>query len=183
MKREFLQTLKVGEMFLPKEVVDAIMEENGRDINAAKAAAVKPYADYDDIVAENGRLKTDVQMQMAEGKTAAQWKEAYDQATREYEMQLDNIDFRNTLEGMITSFGGRNTKAITALLEPDTLKASENRQTAIEEALKNLKAEAGYLFQTPTPPPYARGTGNRYNPNETAPTNLAGVLREKFERK
>ena len=37
MKREFLQNLKVGDMPLSKEVMDAIMEENGRDINAAKA--------------------------------------------------------------------------------------------------------------------------------------------------
>ena len=49
MKREFLQNLKVGEEALPKEVIDAIMEENGRDIEAAKVSAVKPYADYDAI--------------------------------------------------------------------------------------------------------------------------------------
>ncbi len=57
MKREFLQNLKVGEEALPKEVIDAIMAENGRDIEAAKTAAVKPYADYNDIKAENQRLK------------------------------------------------------------------------------------------------------------------------------
>lgn len=37
MKREFLQNLKVGEQQLPKEVIDAIMEENGKDAEAAKA--------------------------------------------------------------------------------------------------------------------------------------------------
>ena len=36
MKREFLQNLKVGDQSLPKEVIDAIMEENGRDVEAAK---------------------------------------------------------------------------------------------------------------------------------------------------
>ena len=43
MKREFLQGLKVGENPLPKEVIDAIMAENGRDIEGVKAR----YADYD----------------------------------------------------------------------------------------------------------------------------------------
>ena len=43
MKREFLQNFKVGDQPLPKEVIDAIMAENGRDIEAAK----KPFADYD----------------------------------------------------------------------------------------------------------------------------------------
>ena len=37
MKREFLQTLKVGDLALTKEVIDAIMAENGKDIEAARA--------------------------------------------------------------------------------------------------------------------------------------------------
>lgn len=45
MKREFLQNLKVGDQSLSKEVIDAIMAENGRDIENAKA----PFADYDSL--------------------------------------------------------------------------------------------------------------------------------------
>jgi len=45
MKREFLQNLKIGDQPLSKEVIDAVMEENGRDIEAAK----KPFADYDTV--------------------------------------------------------------------------------------------------------------------------------------
>lgn len=37
MKREFLQNLKVGDQALPKEVIDAIMAENGRDIEDSDA--------------------------------------------------------------------------------------------------------------------------------------------------
>ena len=36
MKREFLQSLRVGEQVLPKEVIDAIMEEHGKAIQGAK---------------------------------------------------------------------------------------------------------------------------------------------------
>lgn len=36
MKREFLQNLKVGDQPLSKEVIDAIMEENGKDIENLK---------------------------------------------------------------------------------------------------------------------------------------------------
>ena len=181
MKREFLQNLKVGDVPLSKEVIDAIMEENGRDINGAKAAAVKPYADYDDLKMENDRLKELQELTM--GKTAAQWKEAYDQAAEEYEKQLAGITFQNTLQNAITACGGRNAKAITALLDIPSLRECEDRQAAIENALNQLKAEAGYLFTDPTPPPYARGTGARNRAEETAPTDLAGALREKFERK
>ena len=181
MKREFLQNLKVGETPLPKEVIDAIMEENGRDINGAKAAAIKPYADYEDLKAENDRLKGLQEQTM--GKTAAQWKQAYDQAVEEHEKQLAGITFQNALDNAITASGGRNIKAITALLDTQTLRESEDRQAAIQTALDQLKAEAGYLFQDPTPPPYAWGTGTRNGAAESAPTDLAGALREKFERK
>lgn len=36
MKREFLQNFKVGELPLPKEIIDAILDENSRDIGEAK---------------------------------------------------------------------------------------------------------------------------------------------------
>lgn len=51
MKTEFLQNFKVNDQPLPKEIIDAILAENGRDIEAAK----KPYADYDAI---KDQLKT-----------------------------------------------------------------------------------------------------------------------------
>ena len=35
-KREFLENLKLGDQALSKELIDAIMQENGRDIEAAK---------------------------------------------------------------------------------------------------------------------------------------------------
>ena len=38
MKTEFLQNFKVGDQALPKEIIDAILAENGRDIEAAKKA-------------------------------------------------------------------------------------------------------------------------------------------------
>ena len=179
MKREFLQNLKVGDMPLSKEVIDAIMEENGKDINAAKTIAVKPYADYETIRQENERLKD--QAALAEGKSAAQWKEAYDQAAADYETRLAGITFQNALEQAVCAAGGRNVKAITALLDLDALQAAEDSSDALKIALDNLKQQEGYLFTEPTPPPYARGTGTRTR--ETAPTTLAGALREKFERK
>ena len=46
MKREFLQSIQVGEAKLPKEVIDAIMAENGRDIQAAREADVAATTDY-----------------------------------------------------------------------------------------------------------------------------------------
>ena len=177
MKREFLQNLKVGEAPLPKEVIDAIMEENGKDINAAKQAAIKPFADYEAIMEENKQLKAQQAETTVEGKNALAWKEAYDRAVADHQKAV----FQSDLNAAILGAGGRNVKAITALLDTEALRTSENPQLAMECALKELKAQEGYLFGIPTPPPYARGTGTQTK--ETAPTDLAGALREKFERK
>ena len=91
--------------------------------------------------------------------------------------------FEKALDAGIVKAKGRNAKAITALLDVDALKESENQQEAIEAALEHLKQENRYLFDGDVPPPYARGTGAYQGTQESRPTTLAGALREKFERK
>lgn len=183
MKREFLQNLKVGEESLPKEVIDAIMAENGRDITAAKEAAVKPYADYQTIKEENDRLKSQQGDALVDGKSAQQWKEAHDKLVSDHKNELDGINFQHTLNDAITGAKGKNAKAITALLDVEALRGSEDQQKAINAALEALKKDSGYLFdEERTPPPYARGTGAGTQPPEKA-GSLADALREKFSNK
>ena len=45
MKREFLLGLQAADNPLPKEIIDAIMAENGKDIQKVRAG----FADYDAI--------------------------------------------------------------------------------------------------------------------------------------
>lgn len=182
MKREFLQNLKVGEEALPKEVIDAIMAENGRDITAAKEAAVKPYSDYEDIKKERDDLKAQQSDGMVDGKNAQQWKEAHDKVVSDHQKELDSIKFQNVLESAIVAAKGRNAKAITAMLDVEALRGSENQQEAINTALEALKKDSGYLFEAEgTPPPYARGTGVG-NPTPAANDSLAGALRERYNK-
>ena len=149
MKREFLQNLKVGDQPLSKEVIDAIMEENGKDIESLK-----------------------------------HWQEKYNQALSQHQQQLAEVTFQNALHQAITQAKGSSEKAITALLDVDTLKGSEDQPKAIAEALETLKKENSYLFdETQTPPPYARGTGSPTGAEENSPATLAGALRLKYERK
>ena len=155
MKREFLQGLQVGESPLPKEIIDAIMAENGKDIEAVKAH----YADYDSLKAQ------------------------FDQQVDTHRREMSDLIFSHNLENAILAANGRNAKAITALLDLDALKASENQKTALEDALTELKQECSYLFRAQTPPPYARDTGAQVPETHKSPASLAGALLEKFERK
>lgn len=183
MKREFLLNLKVGEEALPKEVVDAIMAENGRDIQAAKDAAVKPYADYQTIKDENQRLKDQQGDATVDGKTAKEWKEAHDQAVANHKKELEGVNFQNLLNAAITGAKGKNAKAITALLDVPTLQGSEDQQKAINAALEALKKDSGYLFEEEgTPPPYAQGTGANGNQPGAPQETLASALRARYEK-
>ncbi len=125
MKREFLESLKIGEESLSEEVMEAILQEHGK-------------------------------------------------AVRQVQLQ-------GALETAVAKAGGRSLKAITALLDMDAIGASEDVPAALEQAMKQLKKESGYLFETVTPPPYARFTGTRELPGNE-PQTLAGALRERMKR-
>ena len=182
MKREFLQNLKVGEEALPKEVIDAIMEENGRDITKAKTDAVKPYSDYEDIKKERDDLKAKQGDSTVDGKTAAQWKEAHDTAVANHQKELEGIKFQGVLDSAIAAAKGKNAKAITALLDVEALRGSEDQQKAINAALEDLKKESGYLFEeAQKAPPYSAGTGTG-NPPAASTGSLADALRERYNK-
>ena len=184
MKREFLQNLKVGEEALPKEVIDAIMEENGRDITKAKTDAVKPYSDYEDIKKERDTLKDQQAEGTVDGKTAQQWKDAHDAAVEGHQKELDGIKFQGVLDSAITAAKGKNAKAITALLDVEALRGSEDQQKAINAALEDLKKESGYLFdEGGTPPPYSPGAGTQTQNPTSSVGSLADALREKYSNK
>ena len=175
MKREFLQEFKVGESPLPKEVIDAIMAENGRDIQKVKAG----FADYEDMKAQLSRLQQDQSF----AEAAKSWEEKYNQAVNDHKAQIAKMAFEKVLSEGILKAKGRNARAITALLDLDALQKSEDPAQAVADALAALKQDSRYLFEAEAAPPYAQGTGAFAGIRDTPPTTLAGALREKFERK
>lgn len=161
MKREFLQNFKVGDAPLPKEVVDAILAENGRDVESAK----KPFADYESIkeqlktATEGLKAFEGVDVKDLQGQVAKLTKDLADQAEA-HKKQLADLAFDGVLKDAITAARGRNDKAIRALLDVDKLKASKDQTADIKATLEDLKKDSGYLFESEeTPPPYAAGTG------------------------
>ena len=161
MKREFLQNFKVGDQPLSKEIIDAIMEENGRDIEAAKA----PFADYDSLKDQLQTAKDG--LKAFEGVDVAQLQgkitELQGQLTAkdtEWQAKIDGLKFESKVKDAITGMKRKNHKAISALLELETLKASKNQDADLKTALEALKKDNGYLFDDGgTPPPYSPGAG------------------------
>ena len=144
MKRDFLRNFKVGDQELSKEIIDAIMAENGRDIEAAKA----PYADYEAIkeqlkTAQDG-LKAFEQVDVTElqGKIKA-LQDDLSKKDSEWQKKVDAMAFDGRLKDAITAAKGKNAKAIAALLDVDTLRASKNQESDIRAALEAVKKALG----------------------------------------
>ncbi len=176
MHRDFLRNFTVNGQPLPKEVIDAIMDENGRDIAAAKANAganggsdgkMFTQEDVNRIVSERltrerEKLQTvdgSKDMEQLQGEITRLQGELAAQA-ESHKQQLANVAFDHTLDSAINAAKGRNTKAIRSMLDLDALKGSEDHSTAIKAALDGLRKDSSWLFEADeVPPPYAAGTG------------------------
>lgn len=71
----------------------------------------------------------------------------------EYQAQIADRDFSEILKDSIAQANGKNAKAIKALLDIDSLKASKNQSKDIEDAIKALSEaeDSKMLFGEPDP--------------------------------
>lgn len=83
-----------------------------------------------------------------------------DKKDAEYQAQIADRDFQDMLKESIVSAKGRNAKAITALLDTETLKASKNQKEDIAAALKVLSEAEDSKMLFGEPEPNVLGTGN-----------------------
>lgn len=191
MERKFLEGLGID-----KETVEKVMAEYGKDFEKHKqqltdltgerdgvksqlagvAAKLKAFegVDLDALKKEIETLKGDI--------TA---KEA------EFTAQIADRDFQAALSSEITAAKGKNTKAVMALLNLDTLKASKNQKEDIAAALKALQTSDAYLFDdgksAASPPTPSRvstggahdenGGGSPSSTNQTMNALITGKLR------
>ena len=95
---------------------------------------------------------------------------------------VGELTFQSQLREAVQAAGGRSVRAIGAMLELDAIRSAQEPAKALEQALRQLKAESGYLFSD-APPPYAREPGTREGTPIQKPVTLAGAIRQKYERK
>ena len=148
MKREFLEALG-----LDKEIVDKIMTENGNDINKTK----------EKLEAERDNYKSQLEtaqnaLKDFEGVDVKELKGKIDTLTADltaketdYQTKLTDMEFNSKLDGLITSSGARNAKAVKALLDLESIKSSKNQDTDLQTALEACKKDNEYLFGKDAP--------------------------------
>lgn len=171
----------------------AVPEEKKADFEKQLFASYKSVAEIEKKEQKISSLQQEVdQLRAASAEAAdakaladriAELENALEQQKTFYEESLKERDFSAALDRAITKAKGRNPKAILALLDTETLKSSEDRETAIASAVEALQKSDSYLFQDPQLPPlYARGTGAATGTEKKMPATLAGALKERFDK-
>lgn len=138
---------------LEKEAIDSIMAQNGKDIEAHKATAEAAAKDRDAYKGQlddvSAKLKAfdgvDIEALRGEIDTLKG-----DLAAKEetFATEIANRDFDALLDTVIAEAQGKNPKAIKALLDLDTLRASKNQKEDAQAAVKAASESDAYLFGT-----------------------------------
>lgn len=161
-----------------KELGIEVPKDKEDGLNTAVVENYKTVADYDkqkeklDIANEtikaNDTAMKDLQTKLDEFKDVdvsglnQRIKDLETEKTniqKDYDAKIADRDFNDLVKESIAAVNGKNPKAITALLDVETLKASKNQKEDIATALKALteKEDSKMLFGEPEPNPVGTG--------------------------
>lgn len=151
MKADFLKGLG-----LEQDVVDKIMAENGKDVAAEQAKTTKAEGERDNYkdqlatATESLEKFKDVDPAAMQSEIENLNKQLKDKDEEYAAKEADRI-FSDTVKEAIKSAGGRNEKAVMAMLDMEALKASKNQSEDIKKALETVKESDAYLFGSDEP--------------------------------
>lgn len=151
MKTEFLK-----ELGLEQDVINKIMEENGKDIAGEQEKTRKAQGERDNYKEQLGTATAslekfkDVDPAAMQGEIDKLNQQLKDKDAEYAAKEADRI-FSDTLKEAIKTAGGRNAKSVMALLDVDALKASKDQSEDIKKALEKVKESDAYLFGADEP--------------------------------
>lgn len=151
MKTDFLKGLG-----LEQDAIDKIMAENGKDIAAEKAKTTKVEGERDNYksqlenATESLEKFKDVDPAAMQGEIDKLNQQLKDKDAEYAAKEADRI-FSDTIKEAIKTAGGRNEKAVMAMLDMNALKESKNQSEDIKKALETVKESDAYLFGSDEP--------------------------------
>ena len=171
-----------------------LTDEQKSSINKAVSENYKTVADYDKqkdkLTNAEDKVKTltdnldkfkDVNVEEL-SKTVTDLKEQLKKKDDDYASQIADRDFSEIVKDSIAKANGKNAKAIKALLDIESLKASKNQSNDVEDAIKALAEaeDSKMLFGEPDPTVISKTTpiGQVTKPGET----LSGVEKAFLDR-
>lgn len=182
MKTEFLKGLGIES----QEVIDKIMAENGKDVNAAKKNTEqletqvsglqeqinerdKQLKQLKDSAKDNESLLSQIQQLQEDNKTAK----------ADYDAKIADMQKSNAIEIAVRDAKAKNAKAVIALLDTEKIKMVDGQLVGISEQLDALtKGEDTNFLFADTNPPAPSGAQPGGDPNMNGRGNQKGVNRE-----
>lgn len=185
-----MKTEELKAQGLTDEQISFVMAENGKDIGKVQKKLDDMTSDRDN---EKNRADTaEETLKKFEGvdveaiKTElADWQKKAKDAEADYNKKIADRDFNDLLKESITSANGINHKAITALLDIDTLKASKNQKEDIASAIKSLTEaeDSKMLFKAENAKPVPHFTSVQKNVGNGAVTKESIMqIKDRAER-
>lgn len=149
-----MNTEELQKQGLTQEQINYVMAEYGKELNPIKAErdnlrtqldnAQESLKKFEGIDLKNVKeLETKVNALTQDLKNAR----------KEGDEKVADLKFGMALEAAIRKAGGRNEKAIMAMLDVATLKASKNQDKDIQSAIEAVKKESDYMFVPEKPVP------------------------------
>lgn len=149
MKRDFLKNLE-----LTDEQINAIMAENGKDVNELKEQVnsltteknglQSQLSDRDgqlkslkDAAKDNDELKSQVEQLQKDNKAA----------TEKFTAEMAAQKKAYLVNQALTEAGARNTKAMAALLDLDSVSVKDDQLVGLTDQLNSLRESDGYMFK------------------------------------
>lgn len=171
MKTEFLKGLGIVE----QSVIDAIMAENGKDINAVKSNTTQLETQIENL--KNQISERDSQLKGLKESAKdnedltnkiTELENANKKASEDYENKIAAIQKTHAIESGVRDAKAKNVKAVMALLDADKITLKDGKVEGLAEQLDALSKgeDTSFLFGAVETVPPVIGT-NPSNP----PTN------------
>ena len=151
MKTEFLQNIGVTE----KTVIDAIMAENGKDINGFKSRIEALESEANELKnqlsgrdAQLAELKKSVKDNEGLTNKITELETANANAKIEYENKINQMQKTYAIENGIREVKGKNIKAVMALLDVDKITFEGGKLNGLSSQLDALikNEDTNFLF-------------------------------------
>lgn len=187
MKRDELE--KLG---LTKEQIDSVCDLNNADVSPLKTDLQKAQeelkVEQEKVTAQENTIKElNKDLEQFKEVDVSSLKKKIDDLEKnikdkeeQHSKEMADRDFNDILKDAIAEANGKNAKAITALLDVDSLKASKNQKEDIVKAIKALTEaeDSKMLFGEKEPKEVGKGNtignvGNSQSSNNTDSLNSA----------
>jgi hypothetical protein len=192
MDRKFLIEVlsSVEDEATKKEIVDKIMEENGKQIEKHKTEVETLKND----LKVKGNLVDELNQKIKDNESVdieAIKKEEFEKGRAEGSKEVETFKKSNALDKQLESSKAKDVKLLKKLIDDEKIEYDLNENgdytiKGLEEQIKSIQESHSYLFdnEDPTPAPSINLGGN-HNPKapENEPTDLSSALHQKYDKK